>query len=207
MFSEKDSDLCYKERESTGVQQLYTRALRRLLRAVLMPIWTDFWGYRKAKDTFVLLSGGALLRLPPRGIEQECYISRAVCSKSAVRHKPRDIIRVPQEITLLYAHLFPWCPAALFRVRKIYVEWRKLSMRLFNVQHAFKFVSIHAAHLSMCLGFERAPERSWHAHIAELPRHIARLRWMPPTHGSHAYLCTSCPIQIRIYYLTLSTLE
>lgn len=26
--SEKDSDLCYKERESTGVQQLYTRALR-----------------------------------------------------------------------------------------------------------------------------------------------------------------------------------
>lgn len=61
-------------------------------------------------------------------------------------------------------------------------------MRLFNVQHAFKFVSIHAAHLSLCLEFEQAPERSWHARIAELPRCIARLQWMSLTHGSHAYL-------------------
>lgn len=61
-------------------------------------------------------------------------------------------------------------------------------MRLFNVQHAFKFVSIHAAHLSLCLGFEQAPERSWHVHIAKLPWRIARLRWISLTHGSHAYL-------------------
>lgn len=80
-------------------------------------------------------------------------------------------------------------------------------MRLFNVQHAFKFVSIHAAHLSLCLGFEQAPERSWHVHIAKLPCRIASLRWISLTHGSPAYLHMSCSIQIRIYYLTLLMLE
>ncbi len=136
-------------------------------------------------------------------------------SRNAIYPKPftARVLYATSPMTSLGCHrksvfcMLTCSPDIPFGVRKIYVEWRKLSMRLFNVQHAFKFVSIHAAHLSLCLGFEQVPERFWIAHIVKLPCRIACLKWIPLTYGSHAYPPTSCSIQIRIYYLTLLTLE